>query len=105
MNYIEEIKNVNVKDQMKTFNHIFTSFFESYQRKTSWKIKLIDSFIVYCILLFIIQLVYVLLVGKWPMNSLISGLVCALGIITLTGKLFNIIIISFCFYFNQFLCI
>lgn len=86
MNYIEEIKNVDVKQQINTFKHITSSFFASYNKKTSWKLKLIDSFIVYCFLIFVIQIAYILVVGKWPMNSLISGLVCALGCITLTGK-------------------
>lgn len=84
-NMIDQIQNIDMYDQLHTLKEILTSFYTSYKQNSTWKIRLIDSFIVFCGILFIIQLLYVILNGLFPMNSLISGLVCCIGTITLLG--------------------
>jgi hypothetical protein len=86
MNKINEIKNIDIKEQYQTFLEIVTSFLKSYKETTTWKIRLIDSFIVFAGIIFIIQFIYVLLTGLFPMNSVLSGLICCIGTITLTGN-------------------
>jgi predicted RND superfamily exporter protein len=86
MNKINEIKNIDIKEQYQTFLEIVTSFINSYNETTTWKIRLIDSFIVFAGLIFIIQFAYVIFAGLFPMNSVLSGLICCIGTITLTGN-------------------
>ena len=86
MNKINEIKNIDIKEQYQTIIEIVTSFLKSYKETTTWKLRLIDSFIVFAGMIFVIQFVYVLLTGLFPMNSVLSGLICCIGTITLTGK-------------------
>lgn len=86
MNKINEIKNIDIKEQYQTILEIVTSFLKSYKETTTWKLRLIDSFIVFAGMIFVIQFVYVLLTGLFPMNSVLSGLICCIGTITLTGK-------------------
>ncbi len=83
---ISDLKNIDVKEQYHTVMEITSAFLESYKRNNSWKIRLIDTFIVFNGVLFVVQLLYVLLNGLFPMNALISGLICCLGSITLAGK-------------------
>ena len=88
MNKINKIKNIDIKEQYQTFIEILTSFLKSYNETTTWKIRLIDSFIVFAGIVFVIQFLYVVLTGLFPMNSVLSGLICCIGTITLTGKFF-----------------
>jgi oligosaccharyltransferase complex subunit epsilon len=87
MNKINEIKNINIKEQYQTFIEIVTSFLKSYNDTTTSKIRLIDSFIVFAGIIFIIQFAYIVFGGLFPMNSVLSGLICCIGTITLTGNI------------------
>ncbi len=89
MNKINEIKNIDIKEQYQTLMEIVTSFLKSYNETTTWKIRLIDSFIVFAGIIFIIQFVYAIFTGLFPMNSLLSGLICCIGTIALTGIFIN----------------
>jgi oligosaccharyltransferase complex subunit epsilon len=90
MNKINEIKNIDIKEQYQTFLEIVNTFLKSYNETTSWKIRLIDSFIVFAGLIFILQFAYVMFAGLFPMNSVLSGLICCIGTITLTGNIYLI---------------
>jgi oligosaccharyltransferase complex subunit epsilon len=83
---IDDIKNIDVIEQIQSAKEIFYTFLESYKHNNSWKIRLIDSFIVFCGIIFILQFVYIALNGLFPMNSLIAGLVTCIGSITLAGN-------------------
>jgi oligosaccharyltransferase complex subunit epsilon len=87
MDKINEIKNIDLYEQFEIVKDIVTSFVNSYQRTTSWKIKLIDSFIVFSGVIFAIQFIYIILNGLFPMNSFLAGLVACIGTITLTVSL------------------
>ena len=90
---LNDIINFDDVEQMSSLQEIIKTFLSSYKENNSWKIRLIDSFIVFNLAIFIIQVLYILINGLFPMNSLIAGLVCAVGSITLSG--INIIYKSF----------
>jgi oligosaccharyltransferase complex subunit epsilon len=87
MEKLNEIKNIDIKEQYQTLLEIVNSFLKSYNETTSAKIRLIDSFIVFAACVFIIQFLYIIFTGLFPMNSVLSGLICCIGTITLTGKI------------------
>ncbi len=86
MNNIPQIKRIDILEQIEDAKNIFNSFFLRYKSTNSWKIRLIDSYILFCFSIFLITIVYVLLNGLYPMNSILASLVCSLGSITLAGK-------------------
>jgi hypothetical protein len=85
MDLVNTLKNFDIYEQYRLLKDIITTFLKSYREKNSWKLRLIDCFIVYCFLVMVVQLGYVLINGKFPMNSIVSGIVCCLGSITLAG--------------------
>ncbi len=84
---INDFKNFDAVEQYYSLKEIVKTFWNSYKENNSWKIRLIDSFIIFNVLLLIVQFLYVLVVGKDPMESLMSGLVCCIGSITLSGNI------------------
>ena len=86
MNKITDIKRIDIFEQIELGKDIFNSFFGKYKEQNSWKIRLLDSYIVFCFVIFLITMVYVFLNGLFPMNAILASLVCSLGSITLTGK-------------------
>ena len=50
-----------------------------------------DAFIFYCLILIGIQTVYLILVGDFPRNSLISGVFAPLGSLVITSKIDDIL--------------
>ena len=91
MKDIINLKNLDVSKEFQTFRSILKTFFTNYKAKNSWKIRLIDSFIVFSAIIFLIQFLYIVIAGLFPLNSIISGLFCCVGSITLLGNLlFNL---------------
>jgi len=86
MNKVKDLKNINISEQISNIHEIVTAFLHSYNEKNSWKIRMIDTFIVFCFIIFVIQLVYAFLIGMFPLNAVLSGIMCSIGTITLTGK-------------------
>ena len=60
---------------------------KNYSQKTSTRTMLIDLFIVYNVILTVIQLVYEKLISDYPFNSFLAGFFCTLGMATLTACL------------------
>ncbi len=85
MDIINDIKNIDLVEQYYSIQEIIKTFFKSYKENNSWKIRLIDSFVVFNVAILVLQLIYIVLNGLYPMNSLIAGIVCAIGSITLAG--------------------
>jgi oligosaccharyltransferase complex subunit epsilon len=86
MKDIINLKNLDVKREYQTFRSIVKTFLKNYKAKNPWKIRLIDSFIAFSVVIFIIQFIYIVVAGLFPLNSIISGLLCSLGTITLLGN-------------------
>ena len=76
-----------INEHFNSLVDIISSFISSYKSKNSWKIRVIDSFIVFNFMLFIIQIAYMLLVGTYPKNSFLSGVICNIGTIAITSSL------------------
>lgn len=82
---VKQVKNFDLIEQYHSLKEIIKSFLVSYKENNSQKLILIDTFIVFCFLTFVIQFLYVIVGGLYPMNSLLAGLICSLGSITLSG--------------------
>lgn len=86
MNKINEIKSIDVLEQMESAKEILNSFFKSYKNQNSWKIRLLDSYVVFCFVVFVITFAYVILNGLYPMNAILASLICSLGSMILAGN-------------------
>lgn len=61
------------------------STFVTEYRKTPAKLKVLDAFMVYALLTAAVQFGYMMLVGTFPFNSFLAGLLCCLAFFSLTG--------------------
>jgi len=86
MNKINEIKSIDILEQFESAKDIFNSFLISYKNQNSWKIRLIDTYVIFCFIVFVVTLGYVFLNGLFPMNAILASLICSLGSIILAGN-------------------
>lgn len=70
-----------------TITEIFSTLLTNYQAKTSTRVKIIDSFIVYVLLVALIIFSYASLVGTFPFNSFLSAFFTAIGLLVLSVSL------------------
>lgn len=75
-----------ITNNIQTSIDIISSFYTSYKSKYSWKLRLIDSFIIFNLLLAFLQIFYMILVGNFPKNSFLSGVICNIGTISITSS-------------------
>lgn len=68
-----------VKDLVQTF---VTEY-----KKTPTKLKVLDAFMVYALLTAAVQFAYMMVVGTFPFNAFLAGLLCSLGFFSLTASL------------------
>ncbi len=68
---------------------IVTDFSTEYTNRTPKRIKIIDLFCVFLLSVTAVQFVYYMLVGNFPMNSLLSGLFAPFGTFICTGTLLH----------------
>eukprot|EP01059_Diplonema_ambulator_P020418 TRINITY_DN34201_c0_g1_i1.p1 TRINITY_DN34201_c0_g1~~TRINITY_DN34201_c0_g1_i1.p1 ORF type:complete len:115 (+),score=25.54 TRINITY_DN34201_c0_g1_i1:59-403(+) len=66
---------------------IFTAFVNSYNEKTSSRLKICDAFITYFFLNCLILFSYCILVGSFPFNAYLGGLFSNLGMLVFTVAL------------------
>ena len=81
--FIDSIKRLEIKDEIKNLFEVLETFYENYKEANSQKLRLIDTFIVYSFLVFCVQFIYVFFNGINPMNSFLSGVMACLGTIIL----------------------
>lgn len=94
MKALEKVIGVNLHDvttALVSIKDVYGRLSKDYFEKTHPKLKILDQLIIFCILTFVIQIGYSVLVGKDPFNSLLAGAFCSLGQFALSGK-FNLII-------------
>lgn len=72
---------------MKFVNETKAILLKEYSKNTKTRTKLIDLFLVFNVVLSVIQLVYEKLVSDYPFNSFLAGFFCTTGIATLTACL------------------
>ena len=83
MNFIDYVKNLDVKEEYGKMKELTISFFKNYKESNPQKIRLIDTFIIFNYLLLLIQIGYMFTNGLDPMNSFLSGIICCVGTMTL----------------------
>ena len=88
----ENIK-AELKEQVNSVLDIIQDFYVSYKEKSSLKLRVLDSFIIYNFFILILQICYMVIVGNFPKNSFLSGIICCIGTMALTGKRFFVIYI------------
>ena len=71
----------------KTLNKIRSEFVHSYTKNTPKKVKLLDTFCVFCMAVTMIQIGYMLVVGAMYKNMLYAGCFTSFGSAVLTGSL------------------
>ena len=74
---------------------VINTFISTYNNSTTTRIKLIDSFLLYVLLTGMIQLLYVILVGTFPFNSFLAGLMSCVGVFVLTGTIYYYILLYY----------
>ncbi|GBF88031.1 dolichyl-diphosphooligosaccharide-glycosyltransferase subunit dad1 [Raphidocelis subcapitata] len=68
---------------MAEIGAILRTFADEY-KKTPAKVKALDAFIVYALATAGVQFLYMLLVGTFPFNSFLAGILCSLAFFSLT---------------------
>lgn len=63
------------------------STYSDYIRTLTPRLKLIDTFLVFLVLLGVLQFVYVLLIGNFPFNAFLGGFISCVGQFVLTVSL------------------
>ena len=81
----EEIK-AEIKDRFNSILDILQDFYSSYREKNSLKLRVLDSFIIFNGFILVLQVIYMVLVGSFPKNSFLSGVICCIGTMALTGN-------------------
>ena len=76
---IDKIKSLDVKEEISNFIELIEEFYQNYKETNSQKLRLIDTFVVFSVLVFCFQMVYVFLNGLDPMNSFLSGVMACVG--------------------------
>lgn len=64
-----------------------TKLLVKYNEETHPKLRILDNLIILSLVTFVVQMVYMVLVGtKEPLNALLAGVFCSLGQFALAGK-------------------
>ncbi|WIA16159.1 hypothetical protein OEZ86_007668 [Tetradesmus obliquus] len=71
---------------MSGITELINTFVTEY-KKTPAKLKIIDAFMMYALLTAAAQFAYMMLVGTFPFNSFLAGLLCSLAFFSLTASL------------------
>eukprot|EP00775_Hariotina_reticulata_P005971 gene5971-6210_t len=71
---------------MSGISGLVNTFVTEY-KKTPTKLKVLDAFLVYALLTAAVQFAYMLLVGTFPFNAFLAGLLCSLAFFSLTASL------------------
>ncbi|KAL8876667.1 MAG: hypothetical protein Q9198_005175, partial [Flavoplaca austrocitrina] len=66
---------------------ILQQLWSSYQRRTPQRVKLIDVFMGFLVVVGVLQFVYCVLVGNYPFNAFLSGFSATVGQFVLTASL------------------
>jgi hypothetical protein len=87
MSFLEKLKEFNIKEEYSKIHEVFSTFYNNYKSSNSEKLRLIDIFIVFSGFIFIVQVIYAGIIGLYPMNSFLSGIIACIGTMTLLVNL------------------
>ena len=89
MKTAERLTGVSLKDitgSIPVVKEAFEKAIRSYYDKTHPKLRMLDNFMVFCLVLTIFQIVYGVVMGRDPFNSMLAGVFCGMGQFALCGK-------------------
>ncbi|KAF2281307.1 defender against death DAD protein [Westerdykella ornata] len=66
---------------------IITSIWRKYLSQTPQRVKLLDAFMGFLVVVAVLQFIYVVLVGNFPFNAFLSGFSATVGQFVLTASL------------------
>ena len=69
MNFVEYVKNLDVKEEYEKMKELTSTFLKNYKEANPEKIRLIDIFIVFNFILLVVQMGYMLTNGLVPLWS------------------------------------
>ncbi|EFC44526.1 predicted protein [Naegleria gruberi] len=52
---------------------VIKTLFENYSKRTSQRVKIVDQYILLCVLVAVVQFVYCQIVGTFPFNAMLAG--------------------------------
>ncbi|KAG5356686.1 Dolichyl-diphosphooligosaccharide--protein glycosyltransferase subunit dad-1 [Yarrowia sp. C11] len=68
-------------------DNVFSKVLNNYSKQSTPKLKLIDSFLAFLVVLGVFQFVFCLLVGNFPFNAFLGGFASTVGQFVLTAAL------------------
>ncbi|OMH80628.1 Dolichyl-diphosphooligosaccharide-protein glycosyltransferase subunit DAD1 [Zancudomyces culisetae] len=71
---------------ISSISSVYSEALEKYKSETPEKLKLLDLYMVFCVLLGVLQAVYLLVVGTYPYNAFLAGFGSAVASFVLSGK-------------------
>ncbi|KAJ4268219.1 oligosaccharyltransferase complex subunit epsilon [Fusarium torreyae] len=80
-------KTVATKGGDVEWNKAVQDFYNHYNDKTPQRVKLIDAFMAFLVVVGVIQFLYCILAGTFPFNAFLSGFCATVGQFVLTGSL------------------
>ena len=82
MKTLEKFLGINANDlkgAIPALKEVYTRLSRQYIDTTHPKLKMLDHLMIFCVITFVMQIAYAVVVGKDPFNSLLAGLFCSLG--------------------------
>lgn len=86
----ELVKDKPINSLKKSLNEVKSSIILTYQdyfKNLTPRLKLIDIFLVFLVLLAILQFIYVILIGNFPFNAFLGGFISCVAQFVLTVSL------------------
>ncbi|KAJ3220867.1 Dolichyl-diphosphooligosaccharide-protein glycosyltransferase subunit dad1, partial [Clydaea vesicula] len=79
-------KSTVTSSKKEGFSELVSKGFENYQNETPQLLKILDSYLVFCVLTGVLQFLYMIIVGTYPYNAFLAGFICSVGSFVLTGE-------------------
>ncbi|KAJ3379828.1 Dolichyl-diphosphooligosaccharide-protein glycosyltransferase subunit dad1 [Lobulomyces angularis] len=80
-------KSTVTSSKKEGFSELVSKGFENYQNETPQLLKILDSYLVFCVLTGVLQFLYMIIVGTYPYNAFLAGFICSVGSFVLTVNL------------------
>lgn len=77
------------KHKMSQLSVVLGKLYDEYNKRTSVKLKIVDSYLLYVFLTGVVQFIYCCLVGTFPFNSFLSGFISCVSCFVLGGLYLN----------------
>lgn len=79
--------NVELQRKMPQITQILTNLIQHYQKSTPRRLKLIDAYLGYVLVVGVLQFVYGVVFGTFPYNAFLAGFISTVASFVLAGTL------------------